>query len=63
MTIVRVTTADEARGREILRRYSEKDFSLTDATSFSVMERLGIGLAFTFDRDFEQYGFQAIAPA
>ncbi|MCL6636205.1 MAG: PIN domain-containing protein [Peptococcaceae bacterium] len=41
---------------EIIRRYGDKDFSLTDATIFAVLRRHGIDLAFTFDRHFKQYG-------
>ena len=59
-TIVRVTPADERRARAIIERYADKDFTLTDATSFAVMERLGIGHAFTFDRHFTQYGFAVL---
>jgi predicted nucleic acid-binding protein len=54
--IERITAGDEARARDILRRYDDKSFSYVDATSFSVMERLGIRQAFTFDPHFEQYG-------
>lgn len=57
VNIVRPTEADEARAREIIYRYTDKDFSLTDAISFAVMERLGVTTAFTFDSDFRQYGF------
>jgi len=56
-TVVRVSAADEQRARAVLRRYDDKHFSLTDATSFAVMERLRMREAFTFDRHFEQYGF------
>jgi predicted nucleic acid-binding protein len=56
-TIVRVSRRDERRALEIIRRYDDKTFSLTDATSFAVMERLHIGRAFSFDRDFRQFGF------
>ncbi len=56
-TLVPVTDADERQARAILRRYGDKLFSLTDATSFAVMERLGISIAVTLDRDFVQYGF------
>ena len=41
-TIVRVRQRDELRAREIVARFDDKDFSLVDAISFSVMERLGI---------------------
>ncbi len=53
-TIVRVSAADEMRARAIIEQYQDKDFSFTDATSFAVIERLGISSAFTFDRDFAQ---------
>lgn len=56
-TIERVSRADEDRARAIIRQYDDKDFSLTDATSFAVMERLQITQAFCFDRNFSQYGF------
>jgi uncharacterized protein len=54
-TIVRVTTVDKARARASLARCQDKTFSLTDATSFAVMDRLSILWAFTFDSDFAQY--------
>ncbi|MGH2460206.1 MAG: type II toxin-antitoxin system VapC family toxin [Chloroflexota bacterium] len=41
-TIVRVSLADERRARQIIERYDDKSFSLTDATSFAAMERLTI---------------------
>lgn len=56
-TIVRVSEEDEHRALEIIVSRAEKDYSLTDATSFAVMERLGIPTAFTFDRHFAQFGF------
>jgi hypothetical protein len=54
---IRVSRDDEATALGILRQYGDKDFSLTDAASFAVMDRLGIREAFTFDRNFAQYGF------
>jgi predicted nucleic acid-binding protein len=57
---VRVSEEDERRARWIIERYRDKDFSLVDALSFAVMERLGIDHAFTFDRHFAQYGFQVV---
>ena len=56
-TIVRTTLADELKAREILEKYHDKDFSLCDAITFAVMERLGISSAFAFDQHFAQYGF------
>jgi uncharacterized protein len=58
--IVRVRSADERRAREIITTQDDKDYTLTDATSFAVMERLRIGTAFTFDRHFVQYGFTVL---
>jgi predicted nucleic acid-binding protein len=55
--IVRVTEADEERALALVAQYRDKDFTLTDATSFVIMERVGIRTAFTFDDDFRQYGF------
>lgn len=62
-TIVRVSAADEQRARQIVVQYDDKNFSLTDAASFAVMERLGIAHAFSFDRHFAQYGFTILAAA
>ncbi|HEX5501940.1 MAG TPA: PIN domain-containing protein [Thermomicrobiales bacterium] len=56
VTIVRVAAVDERRAREIIAQYQDKDFSLTDATSFAVVERLHIARAFAFDQHFAQYG-------
>jgi predicted nucleic acid-binding protein len=58
--VERVTEDDEANAKQILRKYVDKDFSYTDATSFAVMERLGLRSAFAFGPDFRQYGFQVI---
>lgn len=59
-SVLRVSEVDERRAREIIVRYDDKDFSLTDSTSFAVMERLRIPHAFTFDRHFEQFGFSSV---
>jgi predicted nucleic acid-binding protein len=59
-TVVRVRERDEARAEEILIQYDDKDFSLTDAASFAVMERLGIRAAFTLDRHFAQFGWELV---
>jgi len=59
-TTARVELADEAGARVILGRYADKDYSLTDALSFSVMGRLGITHAFAFDKHFAQYGIMIL---
>ncbi|MGH2458705.1 MAG: type II toxin-antitoxin system VapC family toxin [Chloroflexota bacterium] len=61
MTLIWVTPADVTRAREIIYRYDDKDFSLTDATSFAVMERVQVAYAFTFDHHFTQYGLAVLA--
>jgi hypothetical protein len=58
--VIRVTTADETVARAILHSHRDKDYSLTDATSFAVMQRLGMTAAFAFDRHFVQYGFSVL---
>jgi uncharacterized protein len=58
--VIRARAADEERAKQILFQYTDKEFSFADAISFAVMERLTIRLAFTFDRDFTQYGFPVI---
>ena len=59
---MRVSRRDEDRAWEIIEHFDDKDATLTDATSFAVMERLRIGVAFTFDSDFAQYGFAVLTP-
>jgi predicted nucleic acid-binding protein len=46
-TIIRVAQEDEHRAREIIVQYDDKNLSLTDSTSFSIINRLGIGAALT----------------
>lgn len=47
----------ELRAREILRRYSDQDFSYVDAVSFAVMRRESVDHAFAFDQHFRTMGF------
>jgi predicted nucleic acid-binding protein len=60
--VLRINEVDEEQARAIIRRYSDKDFSLTDATSFAVADRIGIRSAFSFDRNFSQYGLNVLQP-
>ena len=54
--VERVAADDEAIARDIIWKYTDKTFSYTDATSFAVMDRLGLRTAFAFDPHFRQYG-------
>lgn len=60
--ILRVTPDDEHKGRSIVLKYDDKDFSFIDATSFVVMERSQIPYVFAFDRHFSQYGLNVLSP-
>lgn len=56
ITLHRVGVEDEDNAFRTLKEYGDKDFSYTDATSFAVMERLGLTIVFAFDEHFVQYG-------
>lgn len=56
LPVVRAFPEEENRGREIVARHSDKDWSLCDAISFAVLDARGVQRAFTFDRHFLQYG-------
>ncbi len=43
-----------------LRRRPDQALSLTDATSFELMQREGVREAFAFDLDFERAGFRTL---
>lgn len=52
---------DELEAIELINHYTDKSFSLTDATSFVIMKRLKIDTAITFDQHFIQYGFKILS--
>ena len=58
--VERVNVQDENKAGAIIRRYTDKTFSYTDATSFAVMERLGLRESFAFDPHFQQYGLTVL---
>jgi len=55
-----VQARDEEVAKDIIRKYTDKSFSYTDATSFAVMARIGISVAFGCDPHFQQYGFKLL---
>ncbi len=59
-TSVHMVYVDESLfhdGWTCLLKYQDKDYSLTDCISFVVMQRFGVGTAYTFDHHFVQAGF------
>ncbi len=54
--VERVRKADEERAIALVRAHQDKAYSLCDALSFVVMERLRIQEAIAFDRHFRAYG-------
>jgi predicted nucleic acid-binding protein len=48
------------QGRQLYSRRLDKDWSLTDCTSFVVMRQRGLREALTADRHFEQAGFHVL---
>jgi len=60
LRIIRITPETENTAWKIFKKYSDKDFSFTDCTSFALMEQEAISTAFTFDKHFQQYGFQTV---
>jgi uncharacterized protein len=55
-----VQARDEDVAKDIVRKYTDKSFSYTDAASFAVMARMGISVAFACDLHFQQYGFKLL---
>lgn len=55
--LVRATEGDERQTREIIHQFRDKEYSLVDAISFAVMERLHLHQAWSYDQHFNQYGF------
>ncbi len=54
--VERVTARDEEQAIALVRAHNDKAYSLCDALSFVVMERLRIHEAIAFDRHFREYG-------
>lgn len=55
-----VQTRDEEMAKNIIHKFIDKSFSYTDATSFAVMARMEISVAFGCDPHFRQYGFELL---
>ncbi|MEA3459469.1 MAG: PIN domain-containing protein [Chloroflexota bacterium] len=57
---VQSTEELEIEAEDILRRYSDQDFSYTDAVGFALMHQRGIDTAFAFDKHFSIAGFSMV---
>ena len=60
---VRIVTVDDGllhRGMQALLAASRRRVSLTDWTSFAIMQDLRIDRAFAFDNDFTEQGFEVV---
>jgi predicted nucleic acid-binding protein len=60
--LIRLVHVNESlflKGWSVFRKYKDKNYSLTDCISFSLMLELGISEALTFDKHFTQAGFTA----
>ncbi|MCZ7570442.1 MAG: hypothetical protein M5U01_17895 [Ardenticatenaceae bacterium] len=57
LEIIPVTQDLFAHGWALYSQRLDKEWGLTDCTSFAVMTRMQIGPAFTSDHHFEQAGF------
>lgn len=53
--LIAPTKDDLLASQRILEKYQDQKFSLVDAASFVLMQRLGIRAAFSFDRHFRVY--------
>lgn len=56
LTVERICIEDESAAAALVRAHEDNSYSLCDALSFVVMERLGVTEAISFDRHFREYG-------
>ena len=55
--IMNVDALLQDRAWLLFKKYSDKEFSFTDCTSFAVMKEMKLRNAFAFDKHFTQAGF------
>jgi predicted nucleic acid-binding protein len=56
LPVIRALPEEEERAKELLARYTDKDWTLCDAVSFALLDARRIRRVFTFDHHFRQYG-------
>ena len=57
-----VTEEDFLSAWSIYSRFTDKDWSFTDCTSYAVMQRLGITETLALDDHFRQFGIATVKP-
>jgi predicted nucleic acid-binding protein len=62
LRIIYVTPEIIEEAWRLFKAYGDHDFSFTDCTSFSLMDRLSIPAAFTFNSHFKEYGRFRVNP-
>ncbi len=55
-----IAKEDILKAWDFFKKYKDKDFSFTDCTSFTLMQKLRLSKAFTFDKHFKQIGIEII---
>ena len=60
VNVVGPDASDEDRAARLLQKYRDHRFSFHDALCASVMRRVGLLRAFTFDKDFQIMGFETL---
>jgi predicted nucleic acid-binding protein len=58
--VVSFIEAEFPAALDLFRRRSDKNWSLTDCSSFLIMQKMAISEALTYDLHFEQAGFRAL---
>jgi len=58
LTILRSTGEDEFDAVELFRKFADQGVSFTDCVSFVLMRKQRLTRAFSFDRHYEQAGFE-----
>ena len=58
--IIKITNALLTKTLELYEKYSDKEWGLTDVSSFTVMNEFKIDEAFTDDKHFQQFGFKIL---
>jgi uncharacterized protein len=61
--VKKITEEDFNKAWEIFESYQDKEWSLTDCTSYIFIERSGLRKAFAFDPHFDQFGIVSRQPS